>query len=1296
MYPFCNRIILNIFFILLSCLHIHTQCMLNNIAKTHHIIRDGFKHLSLVNGAIEWETGTIRRLYDYGEVFPVYRKDKQNRTFIAKYDNLDKTHQTVRLIHTLFYRIPGSIEAACFGPTTQLYLNPLVTIQTIAHIMAVCESLPPELAIAESDAPIATIQEHFNQLLKPQALLNAHMGQVVLNALQESNPQNTKRIYPPHMVQAILLAFIYKKYSDDRNLLFTFYGELNNNLGKKILIPDINQTAWIKEVFKPARQSTALKEVGKILSYNTNDIADSNIMVSNVSEVYKYDNDPFVFLVHAALKSLYKTIFSKNTEPAPVNTNTFVTIPEAEYSIEQDLDALVYYANQIRSFPTPVGYQTVAYEYAPNKKTPNFPNCMETAFWNLICASAYDAQLNEFNASAIQKSTGVKRIHSTLDGFLSQFSHVSMASSTAAHGAWLSVVCHIPYVAYHRVIDTATSLSSIRSKEKGYITIPEAEHADILYDWLTNNEYQVCKSTQHGYELRPSIRNIIILLNHLLQLNLFTETNPLAQEFMRADFAQAYFPKLCVALNIRGYISTKNVDQLDCTATPLYTTFYFPEVACSISTTAGHGEFCLLSHEQSKEKEELTLKKMLKTINCADNPDISVLVAHMLCRQHIDSDHFKNYSEYNYINLFATPLENTGLDFAHLLTKIIASAAAHTKIDMTNLVLRLAEKQPDSAVRDKMRFRVGHIFMNSLTHNDCNTQQIDYSKIIAIAEENIAYTEESLTLFKKLVEKDQGFKQAIKAAECCINSRDQYLRGLALDLFKTLIHKNQGITEAMQTLKRCESTQSKINLCKMLINKNQDIAEIIQIAEYGMRYGYEKESLDLFKMLINNNYGFAQAAHAASKSLLNDFSPIHTSALDIFQALFNKNEGFKEAIKCACEGIIHKNYRIVQSTVSLFRILIKYDQDFTELIHAAKKSPLYGHRKHEILSLFTDLVKKNQGFQEAIEFAEKCFNTDCCWAMKAEILNLFRALFENNQGFQEAIRIAENNIYYIDKNDPENETIRCRALDLFRILFVNKQGFQEAIHAAQDGVMHTDYRIRRYALYLFQSLVKHDQGFSEAIKAAQKSILHSSTSRDALELFYTLFQKNQGFKEGFDTAEECISNSESYFPKLEILYALFEKNQGFERAAQLAEQWMSIPKSKYNKLSVEIFSALFKKDYGFTHAIRAAEKGIFGETYNRRGSALNLFKMILEKNQGFQEAIDTAKKGIGMLDPDIKISALKLFQALIKKNQAYIEAITAAQKYVDDENDSLKQAARDTFKTLNEQNRANKAGKKTE
>ena len=133
---------------------------------------------------------------------------------------------------------------------------------------------------------------------------------------------------------------------------------------------------------------------------------------------------------------------------------------------------------------------------------------------------------------------------------------MNIASSFEAHNAWLQVISNLPYVAYNRMVDGVTGqFTKALDSGKGYIAIPENERSNELLGWLKNAGYQVLGKNQYGYELQPSVKNIIIVLDHLLQLNLFSEAGGLAKEFMRSDFIAVYFPKLCARIKATGFLS---------------------------------------------------------------------------------------------------------------------------------------------------------------------------------------------------------------------------------------------------------------------------------------------------------------------------------------------------------------------------------------------------------------------------------------------------------------------------------------------------------------------------------------------------------------------------------------------------------------------------------------------------------------------------------------------------------------------------------------------------------------------
>ncbi len=187
-----------------------------------------------------------------------------------------------------------------------------------------------------------------------------------------------------------------------------------------------------------------------------------------------------------------------------------------------------------------------------------------------------------------------------------------------------------------------------------------------LLDWLKKDEYHVVAKNQYCYELRASLKNIIIVLDHILQLNLFDNTDGLAKEFTRSDFIKEYFPKLCKVLKATGFLSSqedakegelnKDFDVLDYTKFKIYATLELAKITCTFTTSLGHGEFKLVQAEGLLEETQLrTLLQRLSDFT--DQLSLSLLVTNLLYKNDINFNHLKNNPTYLYTNLFAVSLE---------------------------------------------------------------------------------------------------------------------------------------------------------------------------------------------------------------------------------------------------------------------------------------------------------------------------------------------------------------------------------------------------------------------------------------------------------------------------------------------------------------------------------------------------------------------------------------------------------------------------------------------------------------
>ena len=161
-----------------------------NIKNTYSAVSDEYKQLSLLNGALADQA--IRRLYDFGEIKPVWGKDKRGRSIITGYEH--GGHALMRLIHAFFYRVPGSTSPTDFGETKQLVKdlsdNDLMT--SIAYILVSCFHARTALATIHQELPAFIVLDVQNQffMLRDKNVREQVIKNEVWRRIGNKNDQN--------------------------------------------------------------------------------------------------------------------------------------------------------------------------------------------------------------------------------------------------------------------------------------------------------------------------------------------------------------------------------------------------------------------------------------------------------------------------------------------------------------------------------------------------------------------------------------------------------------------------------------------------------------------------------------------------------------------------------------------------------------------------------------------------------------------------------------------------------------------------------------------------------------------------------------------------------------------------------------------------------------------------------------------------------------------------------------------------------------------------------------------------
>lgn len=910
-----NKFFTKISLIIIFLFH-DADAMLKCIKNTYYPLQVDYKHLSLVHGAIIWETGTLRRMYGLGQIYPEYALDKKNPNFkiVDYYKNTEDTHNTIRLIHLLFYRVPGSTGETDFGPTQQLNealwqgntLDLIKTVEVCARLTAQFEWLqrgpqndinqilndfklyltnqkkdvPPEAKKGERkklekhntniDRLYGLVDDaryekkSFEQLKESKVfkdyfkakqqeqiqhekylekcdcnptldkllmhfLIEQHKPlscmQIIRGALWECDQNNPNALYLSHMPHMIVLAFVYTLCKENRAALRHFYNILNQELDGRVLSSGDLTQEWDSDVFTPpTSQQDALDKIKNILETDTS---------------------------------------------KPV-----------EARIEQHIEEFVYYINQIKAY-YPVGYATAYFTYQQGQPPVPFPDCMENAIRNFIGWLLYDKTTNRFNIQLLKDKLGHNLLEA-LEKFFTTYPSPDDAGSGPAHNAWTSVISNIPGVAYNN-----TTENFARRSNKGYLWIPDIENNQELRNKLIDYGYQLTPPGHYNYNLCVSIKNLILVLNHLFQLNLLPQSpEELAHELLRNDFVKHYFQPLCEKLNLNGFIVTQpngdedeklnNPDEKDFAKNILYTTLKISDKSVSQFTTYdGHGEFSVIKSDSSEENK----LKMLLRRNTPDFSGSMRSVSFEYSRILLKEFDLK-IPKLLYSNLFAHIIDNPDYEYQCFtyVKERLHGYGFLVNLDIIKLLLRCAERQPDENQKNLAIQRVFTLF-STFDAND----------------------------FKEKILSDLIDEQMDKLKKMIMSFDD---RQEGLYLLATLINANiekifQTAFELLINSKAPKTSGGYVMVITALVDKKFEPSfdTALDCAKTVLKSGFPKQAFSLSKSLLEANKYDQEFIRLLLNPLTleaNSFYPsVKAKALRIFIILVEKNiaDSFDKALE---------------------------------------------------------------------------------------------------------------------------------------------------------------------------------------------------------------------------------------------------------------------------------------------------------------------------------------------------------------------------------------------------------------
>jgi hypothetical protein len=818
-------------------------------------------------------------------------------------------------------------------------------------------------------------------------------------------------------------------------------------------------------------------------------------------------------------------------------------------------------------YPPEAAYST-AHLILPDGRSTGFYDCMDTTMRNVCNFLSYDQKNKRFDIDVLERRLGTK-VSDRLRRFYAQHHDPTRVAEPAVHDAWVQdVISNMPFVSYNSYDENQGSSGM------GFIRFVNGDLAKKLQDV----RYTVCADTSYLYEVNPSIKNIIVILNDLLGLNLYTD---IKEEFLREDFIKTYLPMLLDRLHAQSNekIDLEKIDAQDYKqGIVLFLKGVFEDgydINVRLAISPGHGQF-----ENRAQTEESSRVPFPKTLD-----PLTTIMLHQDAAMLSDSN-----KAFTYLGLFSLSLSNPDRveNIVEALTRISDSAL--------DLLLYCAQNHTDIQQKMRVALRVWQFYIQKggKKHKDA----------IAAASEGMkssdySVREESLKLFKVLIEKGHAYMDAATAVKegrahfnADVRRSVEVLFELLIKKFKALFEEGQAYTEAIAVASEwgkssdSSSRRSAIELFEALFKKGQGYTEAAAVASQWVKSSYnivKDEAVKLLKTLVEQGQGYAAAVAAVRevmKSSDNSDNYVRKAAIELLELLIEKlkilveqGQGYTEAIAVASEWVKSSDRDVRESALELFEVLFEKGQGYAAAIAVASEwmNSSYYDDKESVLVLFEALFENGQGYTEALVAVREGMpniygGKEVAVKLLKALLEKLKILIEKGHGDKEnimntAIAVASEWATSSDSG------VRGAVLRLFKALVETRQEYTAAIAAASEGLKHPSPDVRKPAIDLLKVLIEKKQGYTEAVSVARDWVQNSDYSGKiaAIDLLRVLVEN--GVKDGVDVARKALRGGDRYNRSLTKSYdKLMKAVDAFDAAKDLEKNKKveAIDKEKQN------------------------------------------------------------------------------------------------------------------------------------
>ncbi len=846
-------------------------------------------------------------------------------------------------------------------------------------------------------------------------------------------------------------------------------------------------------------------------------------------------------------------------------------------------------------------------KYKIGSKEVLFPDCVETVVRNLCNIVIYDDRSNQF---ILPKDVSDEKIKT----FYSKNNLSSDVDSRDVADAWTAVVEDREFVTYNGIIkqDTLTKkkggntfikvknvenfLEKIEEENKSKINILGKEFNEVT---INKQKYVVVYSDEYAvYELMPSLKNIIILLNEFFNLNLY---NNLEAVFFDETFNSDYFPKLCRKLGWRIY--SENIDYNRDTSLDIKLGLKNSNNQFLIKLTSGHGELNKL--------EEVKIERYEKTLYEFSEKDLEASIVlyknlPLILLYNNYSDDFECY--YNKPPLFNNNVFRCVRYFPVFIKNL---NGINEKLSIVNCISLKDKYSRNLALKIMISFHT--------VENLFKTHQLKiiryYRDLINVSKELDSELigklfENAILIVKSGIEsgRPKVIGEVVSLGIAILNFIDVMLEKDEISEKDKIIEEDKIVKYFIYLIKldQYELIKAAIDSCNELFKSDEIVTKLIDSLIDIIKHNDDivEYALKAYIQLLSEGKGFDRVFDVLReiKPRNDTIKKLQFNIIEVIVGKLVNDKQYASQINVFIEQWINEEEIVFKYlAVELCRALAKGDKNFDIVIDFVNKSIqcedqyfLFG-----LLDLVSLLVEKNKGVEQALAVLEKASKSNDI-IIQERVMRLARQLIQKEIGIEEVIKITSR-----------------------AIKFKNKEGFTQ-VHAI----------LRLNALSLFADLFKLGKGFDEALILSKEMIL-SDPSNDinlpfiGRRLLKQLWEYDRGFDVAFDIAKKKIESDDKDDQKLslDLFISLVSKGKAFEEAMLAAEKGILSDDWNVSESSLNLFKILLEKKQGVNEAIKIIEANASNDKYLLKKNLDRLAKKLYELNKLSKEDYDSYVSG---------------------------------------------------------------------